>query len=178
MSAYPFRLGPLVAVGLIAGLAHVVVGVALYLAGVYFEPFSLRVMIGLLAACIAVGTWWYGKYVLGGRITYWKALLVGVVISVCSALVYVTYNIISVSFVYAHFLEDMVQAQFARASAGIDPARAAELLDSLRAQLTLRTLVVGNLTAVCRLGTMFSVVISLGFMRRWRRARRVAAEPV
>jgi hypothetical protein len=96
MSAYPLRWGPLVAVGLIAGLAQVLVGVVLYLSGVYFEPWSLRLMIGLLAACIGVGNWWYGRHVLAGRTTYWKALLVGVVISVCSGLVYITYNVISV----------------------------------------------------------------------------------
>jgi hypothetical protein len=72
----------------------------------------------------------------------------------------------------------MVQAEFARASVGMDPARAAQLLDSLRAEITLRNVVVGNLTAVSRLGTMLSVVISLGFLKRWRRAQRVAAEGV
>jgi len=178
MTAYQNRWAPLVVVGLVAGLLHVLVGVVLYLSGVYFEPWSLRVMIGLLAACIAIGTWWYGKHVLGGRTTYWKALLAGVVISVCSGLVYVTYNIASISFVYGHFLEDMVQAAFARASVGMDPARAAQLLDSLRAEFTLRNVVVGNLMAVCRIGTMLSVVISLGFLKRWRRAPRVAAEGV
>jgi hypothetical protein len=96
---------------------------------------------------------------------------VGIVISVSMALVYITYNAISISFFYPHFLEDMVQAEFARASAGMDPAQAARLLDSLRAEVTLRNLVVGNFTAASRIGTYLSVLISLAFLQRWRRNR-------
>jgi hypothetical protein len=94
---------------------------------------------------------------------------------VSMGLVYIAYNALSISFVYAHFLEDMVQAEFARASVGMEPARAAQLLDSLRAELTLRNLVVGNLMAVSRLGTIYSIVISVGFLKRWRRAQTVTA---
>ena len=176
MTANPLRWAPLVAVGLVSGLAHVTAGVAMYLSGVYFEPWSVPVMLVLLAACIAIGNWWYGKHVLGGRTTYWKALLIGVVISVTSALVYVTYNVVSISFVYAHFLEDMVQAEFARASVGMDAARATQLLDSLRAGISLKTLVVGNFMAVCRSGAFFSLLISVGFIGRWRRAPQAVTE--
>jgi hypothetical protein len=178
MTAHPLRWAPLVVVGLVCGLVQVAVGVVLYLSGVYFEPWALRVMMVLLAACIAGGNWWYGKHVLGGHTTYLKALVVGVVISVSMGLVYIIYNFISISFVYAHFLEDMIQAEFARASVGMDPARAAQLLDSLRAQMTLKSLMIGNLTAVSRIGTFLSVLISIGFVKRWRRARRVVAEGV
>lgn len=174
MTAYPFRWAPLVGVGLVCGLVQVTVGVVLYLTGVYFEPWSLRIMMVLLAGCIAAGTAWYGKHVLGGQTTYWKALLVGVVISASMGLMYVTYNAVSITFLYPHFLEDMVQAEFARASVGMEPGRAAQLIDSLRAELTLRNVVVGNLTAVCRLGTVYSIIISVGFMKRWRRAARGA----
>ena len=175
MPAYPIRWAPLVAVGLACGLVQVAVGVVLYLSGVYFEPWSLRVMMVLLAACIVAGNWWYGKRVLAGHTTYWKALLVGIVISVLMGLMYITYNAVSISFVYAHFLEDMVQAEFARASVGMEPARAAQLLDSLRAEFTLRNIVVGNLTAVSRLGTIYSILISVGFLKRWRRTQTIAA---
>lgn len=61
---------------------------------------------------------------------------------------------------------------------GLDPARAAQLLDSLRAETTIRSIVAGNFMAVSRLGTFLSVLISVGFLRRWRRAPRVAAEGV
>jgi hypothetical protein len=173
MPAYPIRWAPLVAIGLACGLVQVAVGVVLYLSGVYFEPWSLRVMMVLLAGCIVAGNWWYGKRVLAGHTTYWKALLVGIVISVLMGLMYISYNAVSISFVYAHFLEDMVQAEFARASMGMEPARAAQLLDSLRAEFTLRNLVVGNLTSVSRLGTIYSILISVGFMKWWRRAQAV-----
>ena len=105
---------------------QVAVGVVLYLSGVYFEPWSLRVMMALLAGCIVAGNWWYGKHVLAGHTTCWKALLVGIVISVLMGLMYITYNAVSISFVYAHFFEDMVQAEFARASVGMEPARVCE----------------------------------------------------
>ncbi len=177
MTASPLRWAPLVAVGIASGLVQVTAGVIFYLSGVYFEAWSLRVMILLLAGSIVAGTWWYGKYVLGGQTTYWKALLVGVVISVCTALTYITYNAVSIPFIYAHFLEDMVQAEFARASVGMDQTAAARLLDSLRAEITLQSVVIGNFTAVCRLGTELSVLISLGFLKRWRRARAAASEP-
>ena len=178
MPAYPIRWAPLVAVGLACGLVQVVVGVVLYLSGVYFEPWSLRVMMALLAGCIVAGNWWYGKHMLAGHTTYWKALLVGIVISVLMGLTYITYNAVSISFVYAHFLEDMVQAEFARASVGMEPARVAQLLDSLRAEFTLRNTVIGNFTAVSRLGTIYSILISVGFLKRWRRAQAVAGEGV
>lgn len=76
---------------------------------------------------------------------------------------------------YVHFLEDMVQAEYTRASVGMAPGRADQLLDSLRAEFTLRNLVVGNLTAVSRLGTIYSILISVGFLKRWRRAQTIAA---
>jgi len=100
------------------------------------------------------------------------------VISVLIGLTYITYNIVSITFVYGHFLEDMIQAQFARLSAGMDAVNAAHLLDTLRAEMTLKSLVVGNLMAVCRLGTAFSLLIALGFVKRWRRAGRAVPEAV
>ena len=175
MTTHPIRWAPLVALGLVCGLVQVAVGIVLYLSDVYFEAWSLRVMTALLAVCIVAGNWWYGKHVLAGQTTYWKALLVGIVISVSMGLVYIAYNAVSISFVYAHFLEDMVQAEFARASAGMEPARAAQLLDSLRAEFTLRNLVVGNLTAASRLGTIYSILISVGFLKRWHRPQAVTA---
>jgi hypothetical protein len=77
------------------------------------------------------------------------------------------------AFVYSHFLEDMVLAGFDRASAGMDTTQAARLLDSLRSEATLRNLIVGNFTAVSRIGTFWSVVISLAFLQGWRRPRPV-----
>ncbi len=171
MTAYPIRWAPLITLGAICGVVNVTVGVVLYLSGVYFQPWALVLMTLLLPAYIAVGNWWYGTHVLGGHTTYPKALLVGIAISVMTALIYVAYNVVSITFVYAHFLDDMIQAEFARASAGMDASSAGRLLDTLRAERTLRSLVVGNLMAVCRIGTACSVLIALGFAQRLRRAK-------
>jgi hypothetical protein len=170
------RWVPLVKVGLVAGLVQVAAGVVLYLSGVYFERWSLQLIMLLTVASIAAGNWWYGKHVLEGQTTYWRALLVGVVMSVLMAAVYVTYNLVSVSFIYPHVIEDMVQAEFDRASVGLDPAQAGQLLGSLRSQLTLRDLAIGNFVGASRFGTMVSIVVALGFMAQWRRLRRPSRE--
>jgi len=107
MITYPIRWAPLIKVGLIAGLANITVGIVLYLSGVYFQPWALILMTLLLPMYIAAGNWWYGKHVLRGHTTYPKALLVGVVISVITGLAYITYNVVSITFVYAHFLDNM-----------------------------------------------------------------------
>jgi hypothetical protein len=172
MTAYPLRWAPLIKVGAMAGLANMTVGVVLYLSGVYFQPWALVLMTLSLPVYIGIGNWWYGKHVLRGHTTYPKALLVGIVISVVTGLIYIAYNAVSVTLVYGHFMEDMIQAEFVRASAGMDAASAGRLLDTLRAETSLRGLVVGNLAAVCRIGTAFSALVALGFLRRWRASPR------
>ena len=52
------------------------------------------------------------------------------------------------------------------------------MLDSLRAEITLRSIVVGNFMAVARLGTVYSILISLLFLERWRRVRSVVREAI
>jgi hypothetical protein len=69
----------------------------------------------------------------------------------------------------------MIQADFVRASAGMDTAQAAQLLDSLRAERTLPALAIGNFMAASRFGVLLSVLLSVGFLRRWRQGRRVTA---
>lgn len=171
MTTTRIRWAPLAAIGLVAGLVQVVTGSVLYLSGTYFEPWSLGLIMALTVVSIAAGNWWYGKHVLEGQTTYWRALLAGLVISVLVAAVYATYNVVSVSFIYPHFLEDMVQAEFDRASAGLDPALASQRLDSLRADATLWNLAVGNFVSACRFGALASAVVALGFLARWRQPR-------
>ncbi len=178
MNANPFRWAPLIVVGIISGLAHVTLGVAMYLAGVYFAPWGMWPFLALTATCIAVGTWWYGKHVLAGRTTYWKALLCGVVISVMTGLVYITYNFISISFAYPHFIEDWVQAVFAMESAGMDQAGAAQLLERLRTEITLPRIMLNNLRIFFVSGTFLSLLISVAFIGRWRRAPQQVTERV
>lgn len=176
MTTTRMRWAPLVKVGLVAGLVQVVAGAAMYLSGVYFEVWSLPLTMVLTVVSIAAGNWWYGRHVLAGQTTYWRALLVGVMMSVIMAAVYAIYNLASVSFIYPHFMEDMVQAEFDRASVGLDPAQAGHLLGSLRSQLTLGNLALGNFVGACRFGTMASVLVALGFMAQWRRLRRPSRE--
>ncbi len=178
MTANPFRLAPLVVAGIIAGLAHVTLGVAMYLAGVYFAPWSMWPFLAMTATCIAVGNWWYGKRVLAGRTTYPKALLGGVVISVMIGLVYITYNFISISFIYSHFLEDWVQAMYATDSVGLDAAAAAALLDRLHAEISLPRIMVNNLRMMSVTGSVLSLLISVAFIGRWRRAPKGIPEHV
>jgi hypothetical protein len=174
MTTYTTRWRPLVAIGLVSGLIQVTAGVTMYLSGVYFAPATLRFSILMLAACIVFGTRWYGRHVLEGRTTYWSALLVGVVIGLCTGLVYVTYNIVSVSFFYPHFLQDMVQAEFARQQAlGMDASQAEQVLESLRRETTLQMLVVDNLWGFTRFGIFLSALTAIAFRRR-KQARTVA----
>ena len=174
MTTYTTRWLPLVVIGLVSGLIQVTAGITMYLSGVYFAPSSMLVSMLALAACIAFGTRWYGRHVLEGRTTYWSALLVGAVIGLCTGLVYVTYNIVSVSFFYPHFLQDMVQAEFARQQAlGMDASQAMQVLESLRRETTLRMIVVNNLWTLTRFGIILSAVTAIAF-RRKKQTRVVA----
>ncbi len=178
MTPHEFRWRPLVAIGLISGLIHVTIGVAMYVAGIYFLPGSLLVFNLVLAACIVAGIRWYGRHVLDGRTTYLRALLVGIAIAVCTGLVYVTYNIVSVSFVYPHFLDDMVQAEFARRQAlGMDPSRAAQVLESLRRETTLWMIVTGNLKGLVRIGTLLSALTAIAFRAKPKARAALGAQP-
>ncbi|MBZ5499377.1 MAG: DUF4199 domain-containing protein [Acidobacteriia bacterium] len=174
MTMNTFQWKPAVAIGLVSGLIQVAIGVALYLAGIYFARGSLLVTLLALAASIAVGTRYYGRHVLDGHTTYWSALLVGFIIAVCTGLVYVTYNIVSISFVYPHFLEDMVQSELARQQAlGMDPSQAGQMLELLRDETTLRRIVTENLSGFVRFGVALSALTAIAFRRRTR-ARNLA----
>jgi hypothetical protein len=175
MTVHGFRWRPLVAIGLVSGLIEVTIGVALYLTGVYFAPGSLVFVLLVLAACIAFGTRWYARHVLDGRTTYWSAMLVGLVIGVCTGLVYVTYNVVSISFVYPGFLEDMVQAEFARQKTlGMNPSEAAQTLESLRREMTLWRLIAENLSGFVRFGIVLSAFTAIAFRRKSKKHVAVA----
>jgi hypothetical protein len=155
---------PVLAAGLVSGLLQVLAGVAMYLSGVYFAAWSALVNLLLLAVCIAGGTTWYVRRVLGGRSSYLRALLVGIVITLCTGLMYATYNIVSISFVYPHFLEDMVQAAFEqRLSSGLEHSLAPQVLESLRAQTTIGAVIANNLRAFLLFGMILSALTALAF---------------
>ena len=94
----------LVGIGVMAGVLQVIVGVAMYLAGVYFKPWSMLVTGVVLFLCIVVGTRWYSIKYLNDEISYKQALIVGVVIAVSTGAVYAVYNLVSINFFYSGFL--------------------------------------------------------------------------
>jgi len=143
---------PLLGLGLIAGLVQIAAGIAMYLSGVYFAPWSGVVSRVVLLACIVGGTGWYVRRVLGGRGTYMYALVVGLTITLCTAVLYMIYNIVTILWLYPHFLQDM-----ARALPNGEPP-------------TLSRVVAANFTGFCLVGAVISALTAIAF-RRPARAR-------
>ena len=56
MRVAEWNRGVLVGVGLVAGAVQAAAGIAMYLAGVYFAPWSMGVSVGVLLVCLVVGT--------------------------------------------------------------------------------------------------------------------------
>ena len=145
-----FKWKTIIAIGLFAGLIQVATGVAMYLAGIYFVPWSIFVSLFVLLLSIVFGTLWYRASALNGQISFGQALIVGIVISVSTGIVYAVYNIISISFFYPNFLEDMISGSLAPAS-----RRAA-----MRESVTANTIAASNLIRLSVLGTILSVFAS------------------
>jgi hypothetical protein len=154
----------LLGLGIASGLVQVCAGVAMYLAGVYFSPWSMGITALVLLLCIVVATQWYKTRRRGGRITYRQALLVGVVVSVSTGIVYAIYNVVSVSWFYPHFLDDMVRARMAQTGGG----RSAESFDALRAQVSLMGIAVSNCIRLSVGGTVLSLLTSAFLRERGR----------
>ena len=100
----------LVYLAVAAGVLQVLAGIAMYLGGVYFAPWSMAVSLGVLLVCITVATRWRAPR------TYGQAVLVGVAISAGTGLVYAFYNVISISFFYPDFLNQMARETGTRVS--------------------------------------------------------------
>lgn len=158
MALKDFNWKTLIAIGLLAGLIQVATGVAMYVAGVYFAPWSMFVSGLVLILCIVFGIRWYRDSVLRGRITYGQALMVGIVISVSTGILYAIYNTISISFFYPRFLEQM---------SSLNPA--------MRGSLTANIIALSNMIRLSVGGAIVSALVSL-ILKRERRAD-VAASP-
>lgn len=148
----------LVGIGVSAGLVQVVAGVAMYLAGVYFAPWSIFVSLILLLVCIVVGTRRYRDHYLDGAINYWQAVGVGVAISVCTGVVYAVYNLVSILWVYPNFLNEVARARMA-VDQGVNS------FASMRAEVSALGLAIPNLIRLSVIGSILSLVSSL-FLRR------------
>jgi hypothetical protein len=140
-----------------AGVAQVVAGVAMYLAGVYFAPWSMVVSLVVLLVCIIVGTRWYRDNRVGGAMTFAQALRVGIAISFATGLIYAVYNVVSISFFYPHFLDDMVQARVAQTH---------ESFAGLRAEASVPGIAIPNLIRLTVFGSVLSLATSWFIKRR------------
>jgi len=157
----------LIGLGVSAGVAQAFAGVVMYLAGVYFAPWSFLVTLVLHLVCIVVGTRWYAANYLNGEITYLQALTVGIVISVSTGLVYAIYNMVSISWFYPNFLDEVVRARMAQAP--IDQHGSASFA-SMRAEATAAGIAISNLIRLSVFGSVFSLLTSL-FLKRQANAR-------
>ena len=144
MALKDFNWKTLIVIGLLAGLIQVATGVALYVADVYFAPWSMFVSGLVLILCIVFGIRWYRDSAQNGQITYGQALMVGIVISVSTGILYAIYNSISISFFYSRFLECMII---------LNPAN--------RESITVNTVSLSNLIRLSVFGTILSALASL-----------------
>lgn len=162
MALKDFNWKLLIAIGVLAGLIQVATGVAMYVAGVYFEFWSMLVTGFVLLLCIVFGTRWYRDSVLKGHITYGQALVVGIVISVSTGIVYAVYTIISISFFYSRFLDDLISLIVAGAPAS---QQTPEFIAAVRERVTANTIALSNLIRLSVGGTILSALVSLIFKR-------------
>jgi hypothetical protein len=150
------------------GVAQVAAGVAMYLAGVYFFAWSIFISLLVLLLCIVLGTRWYTAHYLKGEITYAQALLVGIVISLSTGVVYAIYNVVSISFFYPHFLDDLVRLSVARAQAR---QQSSEVIALMKANITAPRIALANLIRLSVAGSCLSLIISL-FLKGRKRDRQ------
>lgn len=155
----------LVGLGVIAGVVQVVAGVIMYLAGVYFSPWSMLVTGLLLLVCIVIGTRWYAVHYLNGGITYSPALKIGIVISICTGVVYAVYNLVSITWFYPNFLDELVRA---RLESNVPSQPDSASFSSMRADVSVAGIAISNLIRLSILGTLMSLLTSLVLKRQSR----------
>lgn len=156
----------LLVIGLVAGIIETLAGVVMYVAGVYFAAWSMLVSAVVLVLCIVVGTRCYRDNALGGTMSYSQALIVGIVISISTGIIYALYNVITIGFVYPNFLDDMVREGASRIQAsGLTSQETTELVASMKRDATVPKIAVGNLIRLSIVGVIFSIITSI-FLRR------------
>ena len=166
MGRLPLRWDLILRAGAIAGIVEVVAGVAMYLGGVYFAPWSGPVSLLVLALSIAVAQKWYAARTAPAPMGYVVAFAVGGLVAAITAMIYVLYNFVSVSFVYRHFIDQMVNARFARLRLpSMDQGQANALLDRLRTEITLRAIATANLRFLAVMGIAAAALLA-AFTRR------------
>jgi hypothetical protein len=144
--------GTLPRAGLAAGVAQVAAGVAMYLAGVYFSPWSMAVSVAVLLVSIVAGIRWYAAQTSGGTISFGQAVLAGAVISLCTGATYAVYNLVSITWLYPGFLDDMVRAR-------MDAFPDGRSFEAQRATVSAAMIAIPNLVRLSVMGSVLSVPI-------------------
>ncbi|HKZ81186.1 MAG TPA: DUF4199 domain-containing protein [Pyrinomonadaceae bacterium] len=124
----------------------------------YFASWSMLVSLFVLLLSIVIGTRWYTGRYQEGEISYSQAFVVGIVISVSTGIVYAIYNIISISFFYPHFLDELLRISTERARAN---QQTPEAIASIRETVTANKIAVGNLIRLSIAGSLLSAFTSL-----------------
>ena len=155
----------LIGLGLTAGAVQVIAGVVMYLAGVYFAPWSMLVSLFVLLVCIVLGTRWYRDRYLNGGISYQQAVSVGIAISVCTGMVYAVYNLVTISWFYPSFLDQVVRARLAQLAA---QGKSAESFAAMRAEVSAAGIAIPNLIRLAVAGSFLSLISSLFLKQRTR----------
>ena len=158
------RSSSLLWVSVAGGLAQIAAGVAMYVAGVYFAPWSMAVSVAVLFVAIVLGMRRIGTGQGGGPFSYRDALLAGVAISVATGVLYALYNVVTINVVYPHFLDDAARSRMAMRAARHMPTLSFE---QERATLTAGGVALGNLLRLSVIGSVFSALAAL-VMRRKR----------
>jgi hypothetical protein len=151
-----------IGVGLLAGLIQAIAGVVMYIAGVYFSSWSMLVTMLVWLVCVVLGTLWYRTKYLNNKLSYVQALIIGIVISVCTGVVYAFYNIVSISFFYPNFLDDFVRARMNQATS----PQNLESFASMRAQVSTAGIAISNLIRLTIFGSVLSLLTSLFLKKR------------
>ena len=155
---------------IVAGLAQVATGVALYVTGSYFAPWSGMVSLGVLLVCIVVAMRWYRDNRRAGQVTYLQAFGIGIATVLGTAVVYAIYNVITIEWIYPHFLDDMARA---RAALGAQRGQVGQSVDTVRAQLSAPRVAMSNILFLGLRGVILAALAAI-FVRRRSRPRPVA----
>jgi hypothetical protein len=92
---------------------------------------------------------------------------VGVAASVGTGVIYAVYNLVSINFVYPHFLDDMARAIVdMRAARHLPP----QSFEAVRADLSASKIALGNFLRLSVLGSVLSALVAL-LVQTWQRSR-------
>jgi hypothetical protein len=156
-------------VGAVAGVVQVAAGILMYVTGVYFAPWSMLVSLFVLLSCIIWACQRSAARVRagGGRPRWLDMVRAGIAASVGTGVIYAAYNLIFITFVYPHFLDDM-----ARAFVGMQVARhlPAQSFEAVRADLSASRIALANLLRLSVFGSILSALVAL-LMQAWERSR-------